>query len=100
MSLVIVLHVTAVFVAPFTFNSSVRTDLNTYHQGLVHYAAHQMEKLRKDDQASDRQRQQPGELRRVDARPGQASKRPEWFVELARALQCSLLKMSQCGADA
>ena len=42
---------------PFTFNSSVRTDLNTYHQGLVHYAAHQLEKLRRDDQASDRQLQ-------------------------------------------
>jgi ribosomal protein S18 acetylase RimI-like enzyme len=42
---------------PFTFNSSVRTDLATYHQGLVHYAASQLEKLRRDDQASDRQLQ-------------------------------------------
>ena len=42
---------------PFTFNSSVRGDLSPYHQGLVHYAAHQMEKLRRDDQASDRQLQ-------------------------------------------
>lgn len=42
---------------PFTFNSSVRTDLSGYSQGLVHYAAHQLEKLRRDDQASDRQLQ-------------------------------------------
>lgn len=42
---------------PFTFNSSVRIDLNTYHQGIVHYAAHIMEKLRGDDQRSDRQLQ-------------------------------------------
>jgi hypothetical protein len=42
---------------PFTFNSSVRADLRPYHQGLVHYAAAQLEKLRRDDQASDRQLQ-------------------------------------------
>lgn len=42
---------------PFTFNSSARTDLSPYHQGFVHYAAHQLEKLRRDDQASDRQLQ-------------------------------------------
>ena len=40
---------------PFMVNSSVRTDLRVYHQALVHYAAHQLEKLRRDDQASDRQ---------------------------------------------
>ena len=42
---------------PFTVNSSVRADLRTYHQALVHYAAHQLEKLRRDDAASDRQLQ-------------------------------------------
>lgn len=42
---------------PFMVNSSVRTDLRIYHQALVHYAASQLEKLRKDDQASDRQMQ-------------------------------------------
>lgn len=42
---------------PYTFNSSVRTDLFVYHQASVHYAAHQLEKLRRDDQASDRQLQ-------------------------------------------
>jgi hypothetical protein len=42
---------------PFTINSSVRYDLRPYHQALVHYAAHQLEKLRRDDQASDRQLQ-------------------------------------------
>lgn len=42
---------------PFTFNSSVRLDLRPYHQGLVHYAAYQLEKLRRDDQASNQQLQ-------------------------------------------
>lgn len=36
---------------------SGRRDLRPYHQGLVHYAAHQLEKLRRDDLASDRQLQ-------------------------------------------
>ena len=36
---------------------SNRIDLRPYHQGLVHYAASQLEKLRRDDQASDRQLQ-------------------------------------------
>lgn len=34
-----------------------RNDLRPYHQGLVHYAAYQLEKLRRDDAASDRQLQ-------------------------------------------
>jgi len=42
---------------PFTVNGVVRTDLRDYHQAIVHYAAHQLEKLRRDDQASDRQLQ-------------------------------------------
>jgi hypothetical protein len=42
---------------PFAYNSSVRTDLRPYHMAPVHYAAHQLEKLRRDDQASDRQLQ-------------------------------------------
>lgn len=42
---------------PYTFNSSVRTDLRPFHQAAVHYAAYQLEKLRRDDQASDRQLQ-------------------------------------------
>jgi hypothetical protein len=43
---------------PFTDTSGfTRWDLRPYHQGLVHYAAHQLEKLRKDYQASDRQLQ-------------------------------------------
>ena len=37
---------------PFTVNSSVRTDLRVYHQALVYYAAHQLEKLRADSQKS------------------------------------------------
>jgi len=42
---------------PFTFNSSIRTDLRNMHYALVHYAASQLEKYRRDDQASDRQLQ-------------------------------------------
>lgn len=40
---------------PYTANSSVRTDLRPYHKALVHFAASELEKLRRDDQASDRQ---------------------------------------------
>lgn len=42
---------------PFTFSSSVRTDLRPFHKALPHYAAYQLEKLRKDPEASDRQYQ-------------------------------------------
>lgn len=40
---------------PFTLGGLIRQDLRPYHQGLVHYAAHDLEKLRKDQDASDRQ---------------------------------------------
>lgn len=42
---------------PYTFNSSVRIDLRPYHQAAVHYAAYLLEKLRPDEQASQRQLQ-------------------------------------------
>lgn len=42
---------------PFTVGSAARTDLRPFHQALVHYAAYQLEKLRRDDQASERQLQ-------------------------------------------
>lgn len=42
---------------PFTFNSSVRTDLRPYHQGLVHYGAYLLEKIRRDPEAGQRQLQ-------------------------------------------
>lgn len=42
---------------PFFVGAGYRTDLRPYHQALVHYAAHQLEKLRPDDAASDRQLQ-------------------------------------------
>lgn len=42
---------------PFTVAGASRTDLRSYHQALVHYAAAQLEKLRRDDQASDAQMQ-------------------------------------------
>ncbi len=42
---------------PFTVNSSVRSDLRWMHQALVHYAASQLEKFRRDDSASERQLQ-------------------------------------------
>ena len=35
----------------------VRSDLRPYQQALVHYAAHDLEKIRKDPEASDRQLQ-------------------------------------------
>jgi len=40
---------------PFTLSTYARNDLAEYHQGIVHYATHQLEKLRGDDEASDRQ---------------------------------------------
>ena len=43
---------------PFTFGSTVRTDLEPYHQAAVHYAAHELEKLRLNEQASQAQLQQ------------------------------------------
>lgn len=42
---------------PFQISGNVRRDLRDYHQAAVHFAAHQLEKLRRDDQASDRQLQ-------------------------------------------
>ncbi|MBP6774254.1 MAG: hypothetical protein KA154_14755 [Gemmatimonadaceae bacterium] len=42
---------------PFTVAGESRTDLRIYHQALVHYAAAQLEKLRRDTDASDRQMQ-------------------------------------------
>ena len=40
---------------PFAVSTNYRRDLVPYHQGLVHYAAHQMEKLRRDDERADKQ---------------------------------------------
>lgn len=48
---------TASTYVPFTVGGNYRTDLTPYHPALVHYAAHELEKLRKDDEASDRQLQ-------------------------------------------
>lgn len=42
---------------PYQIGANVRRDLRDYHQAAVHYGAHQLEKLRRDDQASDRQLQ-------------------------------------------
>ena len=43
---------------PFTGTDGVtRLDLRPYHQAFVHYAAHKLELLRKDREASDRQMQ-------------------------------------------
>lgn len=42
---------------PWTINSSARIDLRPYFMAPVHYAAHQLEKLRRDTEASDRQLQ-------------------------------------------
>lgn len=40
---------------PFSVAGVQRIDLLPYHQAIVHFAAHQLEKLRKDTDASDRQ---------------------------------------------
>lgn len=42
---------------PYQIGGNVRRDLRDYHQAAVHFAAHQLEKLRRDDAASDRQLQ-------------------------------------------
>lgn len=42
---------------PFTVSTNYRRDLLPYHQGLVHYGAHLMEKLRRDDERADKQMQ-------------------------------------------
>lgn len=42
---------------PFAVSTNYRNDLYPYHQALVHYAAHQMEKLRRDDERADKQMQ-------------------------------------------
>lgn len=42
---------------PFQVGAEVRRDLRDYHQAAVHYGAHQLEKLRKDTEASNRQLQ-------------------------------------------
>lgn len=40
---------------PWTIGGQRRLDLYMYHQASVHYAAHLMEKLRRDQEASDKQ---------------------------------------------
>lgn len=42
---------------PFTISTSVRVDLRPFHRASVHYGAHQLEKLRRDYAAADRQLQ-------------------------------------------
>jgi hypothetical protein len=42
---------------PVILHDQTRWDLRPYHRAAVHYAAHLLEKLRRDDQASDRQLQ-------------------------------------------
>lgn len=44
-------------VEPFTVGGNARIDLRPYHRALPHYAAHELEKLRKDPEAADRQLQ-------------------------------------------
>ena len=42
---------------PYQVSGTVRTDLRPFHQALVHYAAYQLEKLRRDTEASQAQLQ-------------------------------------------
>ena len=43
---------------PYTISGQTRGDLRPFHQAVVHFAAHVLEKLRKDTQASQEQFQQ------------------------------------------
>lgn len=52
-----VLASTDTTVEPFTVSGASRIDLRPYHQAFAHYAAHQLEKLRRDYQASNIQLQ-------------------------------------------
>lgn len=42
---------------PYAVSTNYRRDLEPYHQGAVHYAAHLMEKLRRDDERANAQLQ-------------------------------------------
>lgn len=42
---------------PYTLGGALRVDLRVWHQASVHFAAHQLEKLRRDEQASQAQLQ-------------------------------------------
>ncbi len=44
-------------VEPYTVSGAVRLELRTWHQAVVHFAAHQLEKLRRDTDASQAQLQ-------------------------------------------
>lgn len=65
--------------APF---GSARVDLVPFYMAPVHYAAHQLEKLRGDDQASDRQYQKF--MGMVTRYTGQAKQKGTNFIRLAR----------------
>lgn len=67
---------------PFTVSGSVRTDLVPFHKALVHYAAHHLEKLRGDDEASDRQYAKF--LQFVERFTGKNRPKGQGFVTLAR----------------
>jgi hypothetical protein len=40
---------------PFSVSTNYRRDLSPYHQGLVHFGAHYLEKLRRDDERAEYQ---------------------------------------------
>lgn len=67
---------------PFTIGTATRSDLIPFHQALVHYAASQLEKLRGDDAASDRQYVKFTAY--VDRYAEKMRKRGANFVRLAR----------------
>lgn len=56
---------------PFAVSTNYRRDLDIYHQASVHYAAHLMEKLRRDDERADKQLQNfLGYVNRYNAQKG------------------------------
>jgi hypothetical protein len=52
-----ILQSTDATVEPYAISGVTRTDLRIFHKAAVHFGAHQLEKLRRDDEASDRQLQ-------------------------------------------
>lgn len=68
---------------PFTVGGNTRTDLVAYHMAAVHYAAHQLEKLRGDEAASDRQYAKF--LGYVDRFMGKARQKGATFVRMSRS---------------
>lgn len=81
---------------PFTSGSNVRRDLWPFHQAIVHWAAHQLEKLRADREASAEQLAKYQGY--VDSFKGKVRAKGANFVRLARNYLSDSRRMGR-GAD-